>query len=108
DLNLPPMKKSHRVLDLSFRLRSVRTAKAGYKSVMCEEVFELRIPVRIRGFESSFQDDLLHVVVEDFLGITSEILERIEMAPDKGVNVDLEGELGISHAGIAEDHGETV
>jgi hypothetical protein len=75
---------------------------------MDEEVFELRIPVLIRRFESSRQDDLLHVVVQDLPGITSKVLERVNVTLDQGMNVGSKGEFGRSHPGIAKDHGKTV
>ena len=42
------------------------------------------------------------------MGITSKVLERVNVALDQGVNVDSKGELGIPHPGIAEDHGKAV
>lgn len=64
--------------------------------------------IESEDFGAFFQDDLLHVVVEDLLSITSKVLERVQVALNQRVNVDAKGELGIPHSGVTEDRGETV
>jgi len=75
---------------------------------MGEEILEILIPAGIRGFRCSFQYDLFHVVVEVLLGITSKVLERVQVTLDQRVNVYVKGELGIPHSGVTENHGETI
>lgn len=75
---------------------------------MGEELFEFWVPYVLFWLNRPFEDDLFYVVIEDFRGISSKILEGMQVTFDEGLDVGGEGELHISHTGIAKDHAEAV
>ena len=76
--------------------------------MMREEVLELRVPLVAAGAERPFEDHRFDVVVEDLRGVSTEVLEGIEVALDEGAGICGEGEDRISHPGVPEDHAEAV
>ncbi len=59
--------------------------------MMREEVLELWIPLMFTGAERPLEDHRFDVVIQDLLGIPTEVLECAEMALDEGVGIRGEG-----------------
>ncbi len=76
--------------------------------MMREEVLELRVPLVVAGAERPFEDHRFDVVIQDLLGVSTEVLEGIEVALDEGGGICGEGEDRIPHSRIAGDHAEAV
>ena len=55
---------------------------------MPEKLFKLRIPLRFGGLDCPFYDDLLDIVVENLLRITSKKIKCVQMALDESWSVD--------------------
>ena len=74
--------KLHRPLHFSFRLATVGAAQDGLEPVKSRKVLKLPVQSRVLLFQQPLNDHLLHVVVQDFLWVTSEIPKCVLMAPD--------------------------
>lgn len=103
-----PFNVADGILDLPLGLGTVGSAEPGDESVMAEEVLELRVPPMVGGAESPLEDHGFDIVVEDLFGVAAEVLERIEMAFDEGIDIGSKGKLHVPHPGISQDHAEAV
>ena len=81
--------KTHAILDLTFCLWAIGTAKSRYEAIMLEEILKIRIPDRIRGHRCSLEYDLLHIVIEDLFGVASKIMERIQVTLNQSIDIDM-------------------
>ncbi len=81
--------KTHAILDLAFCLWAIRTAESRYEAIMLEEILKIRIPDRIRGYRCSLEHDLLHIVIEDLFGVASKIMERIQVALNQSMDINM-------------------
>jgi hypothetical protein len=62
----------------------------------------------LRSEQSSLEDDLGHVVVQQIVGVATEVVEGVEVALDQDRSGDPGHELDVAAAGVAEDHRESV
>nr|WP_232220786.1 hypothetical protein [Deinococcus geothermalis] len=83
----------------------VRSAQPDGKAQPQGKIQELGVPDGLTGFVA-FQDHLFGVVVQDALGHSAEIGERIEVAADEAGGVGLADELDVQRTGPAQHHHE--
>jgi hypothetical protein len=93
---------------LSFCLPSIGPAQDGLKAVKASEVLELPVQRGVFLFQKTFDYHLFHVVVEDFLRVSSKIPERVLVAPDQCICTHIRHKLDIAHPRIPQYHKETV
>lgn len=96
------------VFDLSFSLGAVGSAEPGHEPMIPEKVFELRVPLVVAGTECPFENHRFDVVIQDLLGVATEVIEGVQVALNEGGDVGGKGEDHVPHPGIPEDHAEAV
>ena len=96
------------ILDLSLGLWTVGFAESGNEPVIREKVLKFRIPGVLSGSNCSFDQNLLDVVIEYLIGISTEVLKGVKVALDESRDIGGERVFHKPHSGIPENHTETV
>ena len=82
--------------------------KQRLEPVKSRKVLKLPVQSRVLLFQQPLNDHLLHVVVQDFLWVTSEIPKCVLMAPDQCVCAHICDKFDVPHPRISQNHEKAV